>query len=89
MKVPGIVATQVLFPAPTSPTGLVVLTWDAGPDHPYAEVWFKVNGGDEVFVVERGKGSLQVPVERGRQYVYILTDAGTTLATVTFIVPSH
>lgn len=47
MKVPGIVASQVIFP--TQPIGFVVLTWDGGPDHPYAEVWCKIDGGDEFF----------------------------------------
>jgi hypothetical protein len=87
LKAPFIVAGQVAFPAPGYPTGSVVLTWDGGPDHPYAEVWVKIDSGDETFVVEQGKGARQVTVERGRQYLYILTVAGQTLATVTFIVP--
>jgi hypothetical protein len=90
MKVPGIVASQMVFPGGRfQPAGFVVLTWDGGPDHPYAEVWVKVDGGDETFVVEQGKGGLQVTVVRGRSYEYILTDAGKTLSTVSFIVPSH
>jgi hypothetical protein len=72
----------VIFPHPSVSTGFTVLTWDAGLDHPYAEVWVKVNNGDEQFLVEQGKGLRQVPVERGKQYTYILTDAGKTLATV-------
>ena len=87
MKVPGIVASQVVFPIPFQATGFVVLTWDGGPDHPYAEVWVRVNDGDETFVVEQGKGGRQVQVERGRRYLYILTDAGNTLSTVSFYVP--
>lgn len=85
MKVPGIVASQAFFPVSSIPTGTVVLTWDGGPDHPYAEVWVKVNNGDDTFVVEQGKGVRQVTVERGRFYTYILTDAGKTLSTVSFI----
>ena len=63
--------------------GQTTLAWDAGPDHPYAEVWVRVDGQDATKVLERGKGSLPVVVEPGRSYLYILTDAGTTLATVT------
>jgi hypothetical protein len=85
LKAPGIIASQAVFPTPYSPVGFAVLTWDAGPDHPYAEVWFKVNNGDEAFVVEQGKGSRQVTVERGKVYTYILTDAGKTLATVVVV----
>jgi hypothetical protein len=69
------------------PTGIGVgqttLAWDAGPDHPYAEVWVKIDGQDATKVLERGKGTLPVVVEPGKTYLYILTDAGTTLATVT------
>ena len=82
MKVPGIIASQAVFPYVGALSGFAVLTWDSGPDHPYAEVWVKVNGGDATFVVEQGKGGRQVTVERGRAYLYILTDDGKTLATV-------
>ncbi len=85
MKVPGIVASQVYFGAITNPVGFVTLTWDAGPGHPYAEVWYKVNNGEDIFLVELGKGSRQMPVERGKYYTYILTDAGKTLATVSVV----
>ncbi|MBK7392868.1 MAG: hypothetical protein IPI64_06135 [Chloracidobacterium sp.] len=85
MKVPGIIATQAIFSHPSAYTGFVVLTWDAGPDHPYAEVWYKVNNGEETFLVEKGKGSRQVPVERYKYYTYILTDAGKTLATINVV----
>src|SRR5206468_2677319 len=37
-KTPWIVATRAVFPAPGVATGFVVLTWDAGPDHPDAEL---------------------------------------------------
>ena len=87
MKVPGIVVSPFIFPSPGSPTVFVVITWDAGPDHPYAEVWFKVNNGEGTFLVEQGKGGRQIAVERGKLYEYILTDAGKTLSTVTFAVP--
>lgn len=67
------------FNVPVPP---VVLAWDAGKDHPYAELWVKVDNQSEKKVLERGAGTLSVTAERGRNYVYILTDAGTTLATV-------
>lgn len=79
---PHIVATRPYFP-PYSATGFVVLTWDAGSDHPYAEVWYKVNNGDQTFLVEQGKGSRQMTVERFN--TVILTDAGTILSTVNFV----
>ncbi|CAN5305081.1 hypothetical protein BH20ACI2_BH20ACI2_21820 [soil metagenome] len=82
MKVPGIVASQAHFPMPNHPAGIVILQWDAGPEHPYAEVWVKVDGGEETFVLEKGKGGLQAAVVKGRAYTYLLMDAGKTLATV-------
>ncbi len=85
MAVPGIVASQVIYPQLYASMGFVVLTWDAGPDHPYAEVWYKVNNGDDTFLMELGKGSRQMPVERGKSYTYILTDSGKTLATVNVV----
>ncbi len=85
MKVPGIIASQVIYPQAYASTGFVILSWDAGPDHPYAEVWYKVNNGDDTFLIELGKGSRQMPVERGKYYTYILTDAGKTLATINVV----
>lgn len=87
MKVPGIVVSQVLYPFVGSPQGTLVLTWDGGPDHPYAEVWVKVNNGEDTFLIEKGKGFMSVPVERHKSYVFILTDGGKTLSTVSFVVP--
>ncbi len=43
-----------------------VLTWDGGPDHPYAEVWVKVDGADETKVVEQGKGTREMRSRRAR-----------------------
>ena len=72
--------TVVTIPAGQS-QGTVTLTWDGGPDHPYAEVWMKEgNQGEEKFLVEQGKGTRQVTVERGKNYQFILTDAGQQLA---------
>jgi|ERR1043166_1612167 hypothetical protein len=60
--------------------GATTLTWDGGPEHPYAEVWVAVNGQDPTFVVEQGKGTRTVTVERGKNYLFILTDSGQQLA---------
>jgi len=46
-------------------------------------VWVAVNGQDPTFVVEQGKGSRWVTVERGTTYRYILTDSGKDLGSVT------
>jgi hypothetical protein len=85
MKVPGIIASPTIFPHPTAVTGFVILQWDAGSEHPYAEVWFKINGGEPTFLVEKGKGDWRVDVQRGFSYTYTLTDAGKTLAEVSFV----
>ena len=74
---------QVVAISPGSGVGTTTLSWNGGPDHPYAEVWVKVDGGDEKFVVEQGKGGRKVTVEAGKTYTYILTDSGKTLASVT------
>lgn len=68
---------------PGQSSGTTTLTWDGGAAHPYAEVWVKVDDNDETFVVEQGKGSRRVTIELGKTYLYILTDFGKTLATVT------
>jgi len=83
-RAPYIIATPNNIPLPFGVTvGQSTIVWDGGKDHPYAEIWVKVDKQDERKVIELGKGSLPVTVEAGRTYVYILTDAGTTLATVT------
>jgi hypothetical protein len=70
----------VTIPAGQS-QGTTTLTWDGGPDHPYAEVWIKESSqGEEKFLVEQGKGTRQVTVERGKNYQFLLMDAGQQLA---------
>lgn len=73
--------TVVTIPGGQS-QGTVTLTWDGGPDHPYAEVWVRAGDQDEKFLVEQGKGTRTVTVERGKNYQFILTDAGQQLARV-------
>jgi hypothetical protein len=80
--VPRISASPAVVAIPAGQSqGTVTLTWDGGPDHPYAEVWMKDSSqGDEKFLVEQGKGTRSVTVERGKNYQFILTDAGQQLA---------
>ena len=80
---PAGVPKIVVFNKPGQAPGTQTLTWDGGPDHPYAEVWVSVDGGQERKVVEQGKGTRQVSVEPGKTYRYILTDSGQQLATDT------
>ena len=81
---PWIAATPNNIALPFGQTvGVTNITWDAGKDHPYAEVWVKVDDRDETKIIEQGKGTLPASITAGSTYVYILTDAGTTLATVT------
>jgi hypothetical protein len=84
MKVPGIIASlnNATIPAGKS-SGKTTITWNGGRAHPYAEVWVKVDDQDETKVIEAGKGSLEATIVPGKTYVYILTDAGKTLDTVT------
>ena len=79
---PFIYATEVVIAAGQT-QGTTTLRWDGGNDHPYAEVWVKVGDADEAFIVEQGQGTRQVTIERGKTYLFILTDANQRLATVT------
>ncbi len=80
---PYIAATPpVVKLQPLEQVAKTTLVWDAGPDHPYAEIWLSVDGADETFVMEKGKGSLEVTLQPGLLYIYVLTDSGKRLATV-------
>lgn len=84
MNVPGIMASPNNIALVNGKgQGKTTLTWDAGEDHPNAEVWVKVDDQDETKVVAQGKGTLQVAVVPFKTYVYTLKDAGKTLASVT------
>lgn len=79
----------------------VYLEWDGGSAHPGAQVWISMNGGPElqvgypmlvdvnVFKQPRvAPFELRIPNEmRGSIYKFILKDGGTTLSTVSFVVP--
>jgi hypothetical protein len=61
--------------------GRTTLTWDGGPDHPDAEVWRKEGvDGEETLVVQQGKGTRSVTVELGKNYQFLLKDAGQQIA---------
>lgn len=68
---------------PGDKEGMTNLSWDAGSEHPAAELWVKVDNQDPTRVVKRGKGYRNVKVEAGKTYLYILSDAGKQLATLT------
>lgn len=72
----------VIVPAGQT-SGTVTLTWNGGKDHPYAEVWVRVDQNDETFIVESGRGTRQATVELGKTYVFKLSDANVLLASVT------
>lgn len=81
IKGPTLFASQAVFPTPYIQTGFVVLTWDAGPDHPNADVWVTYdNSRERVPLMKQPKGGLQVPVQRGRMYSFALMDGRTVLA---------
>ena len=85
MGIPGIVAGPAKFPTLSERTGYVPLTWNAGPAHPYAELWVKINRGPDLFVAKQPYGSRAVVVERGAHYIYIVREAGRILAAVEFV----
>lgn len=68
--------------APGQTSGTVTLVWDGGKDHPYAEVWIRVDQNDETFIVEQGKGTRNVKVELGKSYEFKLSDSNVLLASV-------
>jgi len=74
--------------APSQTSGIVTLVWDGGKDHPYAEVWVRVDQNDETFIVEQGKGTRNAKVEPGKHYVFKLSDANVLLASVSVTVES-
>src|SRR5215470_4199384 len=68
--------------SPDQASGNVTLIWDGGKDHPYAEVWVRVDQNDETFIVEQGKGTRNAKVELGKRYVFKLSDSNVLLASV-------
>src|SRR5215470_14779542 len=68
--------------APGQTSGTVTLIWDGGKDHPYAEVWIRVDQNDETFIVEQGKGTRNATVQLGKNYEFKLSDSNVLLASV-------
>jgi hypothetical protein len=68
--------------APDQTSGNVTLVWDGGKDHPYAEVWVRVDQNDETFIVEQGKGTRNARVDLGKRYEFKLSDSNVLLASV-------
>lgn len=72
---------------PPAAQGSTTLTWNAGQEHPYAEVWVKVDDAEPIRLFEmdgqtNGRGTLKTPVQFRKLHHYILTDNGEDLATV-------
>ena len=84
-------SNPIVVPAGQS-RGTVTLVWDGGKDHPYAEVWVRVDQNDETFIVEQGKGTRNETVEYGKSYEFKLSDSnvllGSVRVTVTHETPS-
>ena len=59
------------------------MLWDAGADHRNAELRVQVDGGEETLVAKQAKGGTRLKVDAGKTYLYVLTDAGQRLGTVT------
>jgi hypothetical protein len=73
---------SLLIRAPQT-EGKTTLTWNGGPLHRAAELWLKVDDEDENMVIASTKGSLEATIVAGKMYLYMLKEAGKTLATVT------
>jgi hypothetical protein len=63
--------------------GTTTLTWDAGKNHPNAEVRVQVEDRDERLLEKSQKGTRQVRVKAGKSYLYTLVDSGEQLDSVT------
>lgn len=63
--------------------GSATLLWDGGKEHPYAEVWVREGEGISKFIVQKGAGTRQVTVQRGKTYRYMLMDGTSQLGAVT------
>ena len=73
---------QIVSIPPGDKEAVTKIVWFAGNDHPNAQLVVAVNGGDERPVDPQRKGSRQVKVKAGEKYVYTLSDAGESLASV-------
>jgi hypothetical protein len=90
-KAPYIIASQSMMLAGTT---FVRLGWDAGPDHPNAEVWVSINGAAEIPAVALHGAAFKQPKIGGFElrlqrvhHKYVLKDAGTVLSSVVVVAP--
>jgi hypothetical protein len=77
------VTHAVTFTA-TTPTadGKTTLKYDAGPDHPFVEVWVSKGGKTKVHEDDGdGKGEIEVTLKQGWNF-FILTDHGVDLKAI-------
>lgn len=86
LATPFLAATTPYFPPISRVVGQSILQWDAGPDHPNAELWVKYGGGRErVLFVKQPKGGQPVEVVRGQVYTYVLMDGRRVLASTVVV----
>ncbi len=97
-KPPFIIASQPIG-MPNLPYSSVFLGWDGGPDHTSVEVWLSINNSPEIPafsmdipaqspVFKQPKGpAIELRLERGRHYKFVLKASGKTLSTAAFVVP--
>jgi hypothetical protein len=95
-KPPYITASQPVVIQPFLPFASTFIGWDGGPDHPKAEVFVSVSGEPELSASVRLQNqafsfatisAIEVKLERGRQYRFVLKDAGNALSTVVVVAP--
>ncbi len=83
---PFLAAGQVYYTLPQNPIGQAALQWDAGTDHPNAEVWVYLGDSRErTMVAKQSKGGQQIQVIRGVIYRYALIDGRNILATAVVV----
>jgi hypothetical protein len=85
-RVPGILITKPIFQI-GAPVGIAHILWDGGPEHPNVEVRASINGQPETVVSKEAKGTITIQVERGKTYLYVLTDSGVRLSTTSMRAP--
>lgn len=84
---------------PHLPFASVYVGWDGGPDHPDVEVFVSIDNGVETPafsmdlppqhpVFKQPKvAAIELKLQRGRHYKFVLKGAGKTLSTAAFVVP--
>jgi hypothetical protein len=76
---------QMPLLSPGEAEGKTTLSWDAGQNHPNAEVWLKIDEEEEKLVVKQAKGTREEHLKANKVYYYILKDAGKQLDSLTVI----